>query len=128
MNPGRLNQRLRFERLANPEGQDLSGAPQGPWESVFTVWGKFEPLGGREFPTMAKMHAETQGRFRIRYRKGVGCEEIDVATYRIYWHGKQWNLHTADLTDQSDRTRRFSRVSFTNHTNVELTFEASEVK
>lgn len=97
MNAGPLDKLLTFERNTTPEGQDNSGDPLETWNDAFTVYGAFEPVGGREFPASQKINAETTARFRIRFRPG-----LDAAHYRIRFsmplesqdNPRTWNIHS----------------------------------
>ncbi len=78
MKSGSLRHLLTFQALPKVETRDGYGAVTDDYVDDFTVWGSFEPVGTREFPSFQKVHAESTGRFRIRFRSG-----IDPARHRI---------------------------------------------
>jgi SPP1 family predicted phage head-tail adaptor len=66
---GTLNKRVRIEQRV--EVDDDVGEPIPTWTLVTEVWGALEPTKGREFMTEAQLHAEGDGKIRIRYAAGV---------------------------------------------------------
>lgn len=69
MRAGTLTQRVRLE--SRVETDDDTGDPIPTWVLFAEVWGAVEPVRGREFVTEAQLHAQGDGRIRIRYLQGV---------------------------------------------------------
>ncbi len=106
MQAGKLRHRLVFQEKT--ETQSRSGAAVETWADSFSVYGAFEPLGGREFPVNQKRIAETTARFRVRYRP-----DIDVDINRISHNSQTWNILAVLPVDGR---------------NIELLIEASELR
>lgn len=84
MNAGKLNQRLTLQqRVAS---QDGLGQAAGAWQDVATVWGRAQPLRGREFFAAGQMQASAEVKFTIRYRPDV------AASWRVLWRGAPHDL------------------------------------
>lgn len=79
MKSGALRHLLTFQSKPVPEAQDGYGAHIEIWSDEFTVWGSFEPIGTREFPSFQKVHSESTGRFRIRFRTGIDPDRHRIA-------------------------------------------------
>lgn len=62
---GSYDQYLEFYRMPTPETFDSFGSSVSVPEFHFAAWGKFEPLGGYEFPESHKRHASALARFRL---------------------------------------------------------------
>lgn len=77
MKSGQLRHYLAIQSKVEP--RDSYGAPIEDWNDEFYVWGSFEPVGTREFPSFQKVHAESTGRFRIRYRAGIDPNRHRIA-------------------------------------------------
>ncbi len=106
MQAGKLRHRLVFQ--TKTDSQTSSGASVETWADSFSVYGAFEPVGGREFPVNQKRIAETTARFRVRYRPGV-----DVDSTRIVHNSQTWNILAVLPVDGR---------------NIELLIEASELR
>ena len=71
---GALRHRLTIE-AANP-ADDGAGGQTDPWASpivVATVWGRVEPLRGRERLQAGRLEARHSHRITLRYRADVGA-------------------------------------------------------
>jgi|SRR5688572_17122599 len=82
---GSLDRRITFQRL--PTERDESGDLVGDPVTDFACAAAFEPVGGigirnREFLASEKRHAESTGRFFIRYRKDFNVRTAQ-ATHQI---------------------------------------------
>jgi SPP1 family predicted phage head-tail adaptor len=86
--PGQLNQRLRFERRAT--GLDAFGQASTTWQHAFTVWGRAQPLRGREFFAAMQVQAETTVRFTVRHRA-----DIDPTQMRVVWRDQPHDISAA---------------------------------
>lgn len=87
---GALNNRVIFK--VKTETQDSFGQPVEVWADDFEAWAAFEPAGTREFPAAHKTHAETQARFRIRFREGILTDPDWAATHKIEYLGRDWDI------------------------------------
>lgn len=74
---GQFDQRVQLQ--ARVAGQDAHGQANGAWQTVATVWGKVEPLRGREFFAAGQSQSEVEVRVRIRYRSGITTQ------MRVLW-------------------------------------------
>lgn len=76
MNPGRLNQQVRLQRLQKtPDG---SGGFVSTWQDVATVWAEIRPLSGQEAQRAAQLFSGVGYKVRLRQ---VACTASD----RLQW-------------------------------------------
>jgi SPP1 family predicted phage head-tail adaptor len=84
MQAGYLDQRITLQ--ARSASRDAMGGEVVTWADVATVWAAAEPLRGREYFAAQQVQAETQIRFRIRYRAGI------VLTMRVLWRAQPYDI------------------------------------
>lgn len=70
--------------------QNSYGEEIETWSDLSTVWAQFLPGGGSERFTAQQVYAETQARFRIRWRGGI------TPLNRIQFDGKNWDILAVD--------------------------------
>ncbi|WP_242145889.1 MULTISPECIES: phage head closure protein [unclassified Bacillus cereus group] len=73
MNPAKLNKRLTFQ-IKDENAKSPDGEPIDEYNDVFTVWGSFIFLKGREYFQAAAANSEVQGKTEIRYRSDVTAD------------------------------------------------------
>lgn len=81
---GLLDQRVTLQRRQS--GVDSLGQASESWQNVATVWGRVEPIRGREFFSAAQQQSETSVRVTIRYRT-----DIDTAC-RVMWRDQAHDI------------------------------------
>ncbi len=69
MRAGRLNTRITIEQPS--ESRSATGAVVTTWSTLATVWAEVVPLRGREFYAAQAVQAETDVKYRIRWRDDV---------------------------------------------------------
>ena len=67
MSAGDLDKRITIRDFTKT--QDDYGAPIVTWYDLATVWGKIEPMAGREYWEAHKETADVDTRIIIRYRR-----------------------------------------------------------
>lgn len=84
----------QLDRLITLQGktstQDDHGGVVEAWAKVADIWAQYLAGGGNERFASAQVYAETQGRFRIRWRSGV------TPQHRIVFDGKEWDIIAVD--------------------------------
>ncbi len=65
---------------------DALGQQSTSWTDVATVWAEVKPLSARDFQAAEQTQASSSIRVHIRNRAGV------VATMRIQWDGRPWDI------------------------------------
>ena len=70
---GNLDQRLTLRRRGS--GVDVLGQESETWQTLAIVWGRAEPLRGREYFAAAQVQSETAVRFTIRYRTDLATSD-----------------------------------------------------
>ena len=91
---GKLDQRLTLQE-STPSTNDF-GEEVPTWSDVATVWGRAEPLRGREFFSAAQMQSSAEVRFTIRWRAGLN------ERMRVLWRGVPHEI-VAPLIDVGGR-------------------------
>jgi len=81
---GNLNQRITLQQRAAT--QDGLGQAAGVWQDVATVWGRAQPLRGREFFAAGQTQAAAEVKFTIRYRAGL------LPSMRVLWRGQPHDM------------------------------------
>ena len=81
---GKLDRVITLQRLPDPDGpkNDLGELLALPQDEIQDIPAAYEPAGGRAFPEREKRHAETEARFRIRYRSDINVQTLPT-TRRI---------------------------------------------
>jgi SPP1 family predicted phage head-tail adaptor len=109
MRAGTLNRRALLE--SREETSDEIGEPVETWTSFATVWCAVEPApsGSKEIVTEAQVHAQVQGRIRIRFLPGVAPKmraTVDSVVYNIIAvldlkerHEEMYLLYSQGLND-----------------------------
>jgi head-tail adaptor len=120
--PGTLKRRITFQRFPDPEDEALKdslGEVTGEPTDDFTCFAAYQPIGGKEFPVSEKRHAETTGRFWIRYRRDINPRTLP-ATHRISY------VENASVTSPVTRTYDIRAVASFGF--VEMHIEVSEIR
>ncbi len=79
-----LDQRLTLQQRA--AGTPGLGHTSLTWQDVATVWASVRPVHARDFQAADQAQASSTVRVHIRRRAGV------VATMRILWDGRPWDI------------------------------------
>ena len=95
---GRLDQRLTLEERTL--SRSASGEATSSWSTLDTVWGKIDPLEGREFFEARAKWPEASVRFVARFR-----DDFDVID-RVTWNGDAYDIHQV----LEDEDRRFMEM------------------
>lgn len=85
---GDLDRRITIQ--AKTVERDDYGATKETWSDAATVWAQYLPGGGDERFAAAQVYAETQARFRIRWRDDVTTQ------HRVLFDGKLWDILAID--------------------------------
>jgi SPP1 family predicted phage head-tail adaptor len=88
MDAGKLDRRITIQGVSLAD--DGYGGQVETWSTVATPWAQFLPGGGNEKFASAQVYAETQARFRIRWRAGI------TPTNRVVFDGKTWDVLAVD--------------------------------
>lgn len=95
MQPGRLDQRIRIQRLTRTA--DGIGGVVTAWRDVGTVWANAKAKAGRETVLDGRTAATFVTVFTIRQRADLG--EVD----RIVWQGAAYNIRS--ILREGDRAQ-----------------------
>lgn len=96
MRAGRLRHRLVIKSLT--ETRDADGAISTVWTTtVATIWGRVEPLTGREFSEVAASGAETTHKIRIRHFAGL------TRKHRLLFGSRVFAIESVMDVDERDR-------------------------
>lgn len=82
MKAGALDRRIIIQ--SSTQTVDQYGAPRYIWSDVATVWAQYLPGGGDERYSPGQIYAQTDARFRIRYRSDITPLNRIVYNGRIY--------------------------------------------
>lgn len=85
---GKLDRRITL--LTKIATRDAYGAEIETWSEGAAVWAQYLPGGGTERYASGRIYADTQARFRIRWRG-----DVSVAN-RIAFEGKNWEILAVD--------------------------------
>jgi SPP1 family predicted phage head-tail adaptor len=85
---GSMDRRITIQGVSLAD--DGYGGQVETWSTVAEVWAQFLPGGGNEKFASAQVYAETQARFRIRWRSGLSPKN------RITFDGKTWDVLAVD--------------------------------
>ena len=85
-NAGNLDQRLTLRRRQS--GVDVLGQESTSWTTLATVWGRAEPIRGREFFAAATVQSETAVRFTVRYRADLSPAD------QVLWRGQAHDIQS----------------------------------
>ncbi len=107
MRAGLLRHRLEIQEPV--ESEKLSGFKAKSWQTFATVWGRIEPLSGKELWTAQQAQAQTTHKLTVR----CGDLRYASATMRATYGGRVFNFSAPPM----NREER----------NVELTILAQEV-
>ena len=66
---GPMRERVKLQRPAT--GIDARGQASDEWVDVITVWGRVEPIRGREYFAASQVQAAADVRITIRYRTDI---------------------------------------------------------
>jgi len=94
MESGKLDRRITLEALTATQGS-LGGVSEG-WAALATVWARWLPGGGNETFTAAAVHAEAEGRFRIRWRSDV------TTKHRVVYAAVNYDILAVDEMGRRD--------------------------
>jgi SPP1 family predicted phage head-tail adaptor len=84
-----LDLRIVIQAKTSAQDESFGGAVE-TWEDVVTVWAQYLPGGGNERFAAAQVYAETQARFRLRWRDDVTVQN------RITFEGKTYDILAVD--------------------------------
>lgn len=94
MQAGQLDQRITIQALT--DGQDAYGHLTQAWSDLVEVWAQYMPGAGNEKYAAAGVYAETQGRFRMRWRAGITVE------HRVRFDGRNYDILAVDEIGRRD--------------------------
>lgn len=97
INAGDLDQRIRIERLHNPD--DGGGGQFESWLPVLTVWASVLPTGGKEALEAGALQGVDAWRVTIRWRPGLSS-----LRHRFQWRGQVLNIRS--IADPDNRRER----------------------
>lgn len=106
MRAGQLRHRLQIQEPTETALQ--SGEKAQTWATIATVWGRIEPLSGKELWEAQQTRATISHKITVRY----GASPDLLATYRVVF-----GVRTFGLTAVLNRDER----------NIELTLYAEEL-
>lgn len=92
LDAGKLNKRIRFERLIpeiDSDGEQVQledGTLVSTWTMIAALWGAVEPISAREFIQSAATQSMVVARITIRY-----TDQVDAAC-RAVFRGKVYNI------------------------------------
>jgi len=89
MRAGELREQVKLQRKSVT--RDSYGGEVVTWTDIATVWGKVEPLRGREFLEQRRDGNEVTTRITLRYRSGL--EPIHRAVHRSTTYDIQSVIH-----------------------------------
>jgi len=89
MRAGELREQVKLQRKSVT--RDSYGGEVITWTDIATVWGKVEPLRGREFLEQRRDGNEVTTRITLRYRSGL--EPIHRAVHRSTTYDIQSVIH-----------------------------------
>jgi len=72
MRAGKLRKRLLLRR---PVTVTIEGRDETVWQDVAEIWGRVEPLSGREIQNSIQPQASTMHRVTIRYRADISPKD-----------------------------------------------------
>jgi len=94
MNAGTLDRLISIQALTT--SQDEYGGVTETWTELAQVWARWLPGAGSERFAAGSVHAETQGRFHIRWRADV------TPQHRVAWDNKSWEILDVTEIDRRD--------------------------
>lgn len=88
MHAGKLDRRIVIQLKSL--SQNAYGEAIETWADLAEVFAQYLTGGGNERFSSAQVYAETQGRFRIRWRADI------TPQHRIVFDGKEWDILAVD--------------------------------
>ena len=85
MQAGRLRHRVELQQPT--ESRDVSGGVTRIWLTIVTRWADIIPLRGQERFDAAKVEAQTNVKFRLRYYQPINQK------WRIKWGDRIYNIN-----------------------------------
>lgn len=70
MQAGKLRHRLTFQRPVYTQDSQ-TGAQTPDWQDAFTLWGRVEPLSGRDFLAAQEHETQISARITVRFNAGI---------------------------------------------------------
>lgn len=96
---GALRHRLTIQ-AENPTADGGGGQGADPWAdpvTVATVWGRVEPLKGRERMQAMQLRGQVSHRVTIRHRPGI------TAQMRVLFDGRAFNIRAVVNVEERNR-------------------------
>jgi len=89
MKAGRLRDKVTFQQATT--ANNSLGEPIKTWADIATVWGRVEPMAGKERFTAMQTRADVDYTIQCRYESALsGLGPDDRAT----WDGNTFDIHT----------------------------------
>lgn len=95
MQSGKLRHLVTIQQFAPV--QNATGEPVKTWSDVVSVYGRVEPLSGREFFQGQQFNSEIRAVIKVRYCTGISTR------MRALYAGRIYNIEAVINTDERDR-------------------------
>ena len=102
MQGGNLKRRVTVQGRGTST-QDAFGEPSITWTTLATVWGDLEGLSGNELLKAQQVNSQTSHTVTVRYQP-LFIDPKVVATYRLIYKGRIFNVHASINEAEQDRT------------------------
>ena len=106
MEAGKLRHRLIIQRPPVVPVRDSTGAEVETWEPVSAVWGRVEPLSGRELYAARQFNAEVSHRVTMRFAEGI------IPTMRVLFGSRAFDVHAVLNPDERNRELQLACSEF----------------
>lgn len=83
MDPGKLRHRIAIQSNNSTASTEL-GQPIDNWTTVATVWGRIEPLSGREAFYAQQVQADASHRITLRGNRTINTKQRLVHESRVF--------------------------------------------
>lgn len=97
MRSGTLRKRITIQRRS--QSVDEYGGQSGAWQDLATVWGSFEPTGGKEDAQSGQVRAVATFKIGLRYFAGL------TAADRLVYNGRIFDI--VNINDIEELHREF---------------------
>jgi len=98
VHPGRLRQKITIQYRA--DGQDATGAPNGAWTELASVFAAIEPISGREWLASGVVNADITNKITIRYGSEVAAA---TPAHRVLFGTRIFNIVAIRNIDEANR-------------------------
>lgn len=98
---GSLSRPITFQSRST--SQDAAGEQISTWSDIKTVYAMFEGLSAAEIAKVAALYTDVTHRITVRYDDAFLRDPKLVASYRIVYNGRYFNIKGSMNLNEEDR-------------------------